>query len=248
MKLNILYIAVAGHAHQNNGESGIGICYYTDPAGVPFYEEAEYLGIETQNSTVYHAIFRALSRAAEWKFKNVVILSDNRLVVGQLADNMSVRAQSIMPLHESVKNISKSFNSLKVSFIKGNNNQRPKQLAKAASVASSERITAQALNFEVYPGISGLILAFTPKMMLVRFTYKKGSKIGVHRHYHEQGSYIVEGALKYVVADQDIVMLKGAGLVVSSYSDHEIEALEDTTEIVTYQPMRADLLEVSQHK
>ncbi|WP_418790636.1 reverse transcriptase-like protein [Phosphitispora sp. TUW77] len=246
--MNTLYIAVAGHARQNNGESGIGICYYNDPAGVPFYEEAEYLGIETQNSIVYHAIFRALSKAVEWKFKNVVILSDNRLVVGQLADNMSVRAHSIIPLHESVKKISKTFNSLKISYIKANNNQRPKQLAKAASAASLERITAQALNFEVYPGISGLILAFTPKMMLVRFNYKKGSKIGVHNHYHEQGSYIVQGALKYVVADQDIVMLKGAGLVVSSYANHEIEALEDTTEMVTYQPMRADLLEVSMNK
>ncbi len=246
--MSTLYIAVAGHAHQNNGDSGIGICYYTDPTGEPFYEEADYVGIETQNSTVYHAIIRAMSRAAEWKFKNVVILSDNRLVVGQLADNMSVRAQSIMPLHEDVKKISRSFDNLKVSFVHGNKNQRPKQLARAASVASPERITAQALDFEVYPGISGLILAFTPKMMLVRFNYKKGSKIGVHSHYHEQGSYIVEGALKYVVADQDIVMLRGAGLVVSSYADHEIEALEDTVEIVTYQPMRADLLEVSQQK
>ncbi|MHB9095805.1 MAG: hypothetical protein ACYC21_14160 [Eubacteriales bacterium] len=34
-------------------------------------------------------------------------------------------------------------------------------------------------------------------------------------------------------------------LVVSSNSVHQIEALEDTTEIVTYSPMRADLLKIS---
>ncbi|MCL4439737.1 MAG: cupin domain-containing protein, partial [Firmicutes bacterium] len=65
------------------------------------------------------------------------------------------------------------------------------------------------------------------------------------RHIHEQASYLLRGTLKYVVADQDIIMKKGAGLVVSSNSVHQIEALEDTTEIVTYSPMRADLLKIS---
>ena len=246
--MNTLYITVGGHAHQNNGDSGIAICYHADPKAEPFFEEAEYVGIETQNSSVYRAISRALSRAFEWRTKNVEIFTDNRLVIGQLADNMSVRSQTILPLHDSVKNLSKKFESIKISFIPGKDNQRTKQLARAASIASPERITAQALEFEVYPGITGLILAFTPTMMLVRFTYKKGSEIETHRHYHEQGSYIAHGALKYVVGDQDIVMLRGSGLVITSNMEHSIEALEDTTEIVTYSPMRADLLEVAQRK
>lgn len=240
--MNTLHIFVGGHARQNNGDAGIGISFYTDPDHEPFFEEAEYIGIETQNSSVYRAIIKALKKAADWHFKNVVVYTDNRLVVGQLGANMTARAQNIVPLHEEVKQLTAAFDNYKVNFIPSRDNARAKELAKAASLASPETITAQAIQFEVGPGITGLVLAFTPKLMVVQFKYKKGSKIGVHQHFHEQASYIMKGSLKYVVADRDIVMRKGAALVVQGNSPHQLEALEDTTEIVTYSPMRADLL------
>ena len=240
--LNTLHIFVGGHARQNNGDAGIGVCFYTDPDHVPFFEEAEYIGIETQNSSVYQAIIKALKKASDWHFNNVVVYTDNRLVVGQLGANMTARAQNIIPLHDEVKVLSTAFGDYKVKFIPGRENVRAKELAKAASLASPETITAQAIQFEVGPGITGLVLAFTPKIMIVQFKYKKGSKIPVHHHFHEQASYIVKGALKYVVADKDIIMRRGAALTIQGNSLHQLDALEDTTEIVIYSPMRADLL------
>lgn len=241
-----IYIFIGGYAVQNNGDAGIGVCFYTNPEGEPFHEEADYVGIETQNSAVYKALIRALDKAREWNLKNIEVYSDNRLVVSQLAKNMSARAQNIVPLNEEVKKAFEMFDQCNINYVKSNVNQRPRELAKAAALASPDMITAQALQFEVSPGITGLILAFTPKLMVIQFKYKKGSTIAAHSHYHEQASYIVKGALKYVVAEKDIIMRRGAALVVSSNALHQLEALEDTTEIVTYYPMRADLLNISQ--
>lgn len=241
-----IYIFVGGYAVQNNGDAGIGICFYNNPQSEPFYEEAEYAGIETQNSVVYQAIIRALQKAGEWNFKNIVLHSDNRLVVGQLAKNMTVRAQNIVPLNEEVKKAFELFDDYKIFYVKSNGNQRSRELARAAALASPDMTTAQALQFEVSSGITGLILAFTPKLMVVQFKYKKGSTIAAHSHYHEQASYVIKGSLKYVVAEKDIIMRRGAALVVSSNAQHQLEALEDTTEIVTYYPMRSDLLSISQ--
>lgn len=241
-----IYIFVGGYAVQNNGDAGIGICFYTNPESEPFYEEAYHVGVETQNSAVYKAIIRGLEKAREWNFKNIILYSDNRLVVSQLSRNMTARAQNIVPLNEEVKETFELFDNCKINYVKSNDNQRPRELARAAALATPDMITAQALQFEVGPGITGLILAFTPSLMVVQFKYKKGSTIAAHSHYHDQASYLVKGALKYVVAEKDIIMRRGAALVVSSNALHQSEALEDTTEIVTYYPMRADLLSLSQ--
>jgi len=243
--LDNIHIFVGGYAKQNNGDAGVGICIHTDPDAEPLFEEAEHIGTATQNSAVYQAIIRALAKARSWKFNNVTIYSDNRLVVSQLSENMLARARNIMPLYEEVKALSREFDGCRIKFVPSKNNQRSRELAKAAAMASPDMITAQALQFEVYPGIIGLILAFTPKLMIVRFKYNKGTQIGLHKHIHEQGSYILKGSLKYIVADKEIIMRKGSALVVSSYAEHQIEALEDTVEIVTYSPMRADLLDIS---
>lgn len=240
-----IYVFVGGYAIQNNGDAGIGISFYTDLNGKPFYEEAEHIGIETQNSAVYRALLKALDKARDWNFKHVVIYTDNRLVVGQIANNMSARALNIIPLYEEVQKNVNLFEKCDINYVNSNDNKRSRELAKAAAMATPDMITAQALQFEVAQGISGLIMAFTPKLMVVQFKYKKGAAIESHRHIHEQASYIVKGTLKYVVAEKDIIMRRGASLVVSSNSPHQVEALEDTTEIVIYTPMRADLLKIS---
>lgn len=240
-----IYIFVSGYAIQNNGEGGIGISFYHDPAAKPFYEICEYTGIETQNSAVYRAILKSLAKAREWNFSKVEVYSDNRLVISQLVDNMSARARNIVPLYDEVKESMESFTSCSVNLVKNCFNKRSRELARIAAQASPHMITAQAIQFEVVPGINGLVLAFTPKLMVVQFKYKKGSKVEPHQHFHEQASYIVKGTLNYVVAEREIIMRKGAALVVSSNAEHQIEALEDTTEIVTYNPMRADLLRIS---
>lgn len=240
--MNTTHIFVGGHARNNNGDAGIGICFHSDPTMPPFYEDAEYIGVATQNSAVYKAILKALTRASEWHLRNVVIYTDNRLVTGQLGENMSARAQNIIPLFEDVKKLASPLDSCQVKLVPARDNKRSKELAKAASLATPEAITAQAIQFEVGPGITGLILAFTSKLMVVQFKYKKGSKIPAHQHFHEQASYLAKGTLKYLVANRDIIMRKGAALVIQGNSVHQLEALEDTTEIVIYYPMRSDLL------
>lgn len=240
-----IHIYVGGHARQNNGHAGIGLCFYTDPKNQPFYEEGQYIGIETQNSAVYRAILKALTKAIDWQFNSITIYTDNRLVVSQLKDNMSARAQNIIPLYDQVKKLIESQKVCSVNYVSSAVNKRSKELAKASAIASPETITAQALQFEVQPGITGLILAFSPKMMLVQYKYKRGAKIDTVRYPQVQSSYLVNGGLKYFIADQDIIMKRGSGLVINAETPYKVEALEDSTEIISYSPMRMDLLKLS---
>lgn len=240
-----IHIFVSGYARQNKGDAGIGICFCNKPNSKPFYEEAEQIGIETQNTAVYHAIKKALEKVKAWNISNVTLYSDNRLVVSQLNNNMLARTHNIMLLYEDVKNISSSLESFQIKYIPSIFNQRAKELARAAAIAAPEMIGEQAIKFESGPGIKGVVLAFTPKLMIVQFIYKKGSKIEQHAHYQEQGSYLLKGSLKYIVSDKEIVIAKGSGLVITSNAPHRVEALEDSIEIVIYSPMRPDLLQLS---
>jgi ribonuclease HI/quercetin dioxygenase-like cupin family protein len=94
---------------------------------------------------------------------------------------------------------------------------------------------------EAVEGVNWRVLAFTPKIMLVQFNYKKGAKIPVHRHIHEQAVYIIKGRVKYTLAGKEVVLTPGLGIAIQGNSDHGLEAERDSIEITTYAPMRGDL-------
>ncbi|MFZ5640213.1 MAG: reverse transcriptase-like protein [Bacillota bacterium] len=104
--------------------------------------------------------------------------------------------------------------------------------------APAEPVEAAA---EAVEGVTWRVLAFTPKIMLVQFNYKKGAKIPVHRHIHEQAVYIIKGRVKYTLADKEVILTPGLGITIQGNSDHGLEAERDSIEITTYAPMRGDL-------
>src|SRR2546421_2152915 len=78
------------------------------------------------------------------------------------------------------------------------------------------------------------------EIMLARVLLKKGCIVPQHSHHNEQLTYIVEGALKFWIDNQEIVMHAGEVLCIPSNMPHKAEAMEDTVDLDIFNPPRAD--------
>jgi len=80
------------------------------------------------------------------------------------------------------------------------------------------------------------------KIMLARVLMKKGAHVPLHHHHNEQVTYILEGALKFNVAGEEIVVRAGEVLCIPPNMPHEAWAQEDTVDLDVFNPPREDWL------
>ncbi len=80
------------------------------------------------------------------------------------------------------------------------------------------------------------------RSMLARLILRKGCVVPLHSHDNEQITYILEGTLKFLLQDKEIVVRAGEVLVIPSQVPHSAEALEDTVDLDVFCPPRADWL------
>lgn len=85
-------------------------------------------------------------------------------------------------------------------------------------------------------------LVVAEKMMLSRILLRKGALVPLHHHENEQISYILEGALKFVIDGRDVVVRAGEVLCIPPNMPHSAEAVEDTLDVDIFCPPRADWL------
>jgi quercetin dioxygenase-like cupin family protein len=78
------------------------------------------------------------------------------------------------------------------------------------------------------------------RSMLARIILRKGSIVPMHSHDNEQITYVLEGALKFIIQDKEIVVRGGEILVIPSNVPHSAEALDDTLDLDIFCPPRAD--------
>jgi quercetin dioxygenase-like cupin family protein len=85
--------------------------------------------------------------------------------------------------------------------------------------------------------------------MLARLLLRKGCIVPRHSHMNEQITYVLEGALKFVLGDgenrDEVVVRAGGLLVIPPNLPHSAEALEDTIDIDVFTPPRADWIDGS---
>ena len=81
------------------------------------------------------------------------------------------------------------------------------------------------------------------KEMLAQIYLKKGALVPMHEHESEQMSYVLQGALKFLVDGEEIVIREGEVLHIPSWVPHQAEALEDTFELDLFSPIRQDWLD-----
>jgi quercetin dioxygenase-like cupin family protein len=77
-------------------------------------------------------------------------------------------------------------------------------------------------------------------VMLARVLLKKGCIVPEHSHHNEQVTYVLEGALKFWIDDQEIVVNSGEVLTIPPNMLHRVEALADTVDLDIFHPPRAD--------
>jgi len=83
------------------------------------------------------------------------------------------------------------------------------------------------------------------RMMLAHVYLKKGCVVPKHSHHNEQLTYILEGALKFWIGEdesKEVIVRAGEVLVIPANVLHKAEALEDTLDVDIFSPPREDWL------
>jgi quercetin dioxygenase-like cupin family protein len=79
--------------------------------------------------------------------------------------------------------------------------------------------------------------------MLAQTYLKRGAQVPMHAHDCEQMTYVLQGALRFLVDGEEIIVKEGEVLHIPSGTPHQAEALEDTFELDVFSPIRTDWLE-----
>ena len=77
-------------------------------------------------------------------------------------------------------------------------------------------------------------------VMIARALLKKGCVVPLHSHHNEQVTYILEGALKFVLKDREVIVRAGEVLCIPPNLPHEAIAMEDTVDLDIFTPPRED--------
>ena len=80
-------------------------------------------------------------------------------------------------------------------------------------------------------------------VMVARVLLKKGANVPLHHHHNEQITYILEGALEFLIAGERIVVRAGEVLCIPPNLPHEANALEDTVDVDIFNPPRQDWID-----
>lgn len=116
----------------------------------------------------------------------------------------------------------------------------PSNTSKAPSTLQYIRLADLPLE-EVNPLLDRQIIS-GERSMLARIILRKGCIVPLHSHDNEQITYVLEGALKFLIEGREIVVGAGEVLVIPSQVPHSAEALEDTVDLDLFCPPRADWL------
>ncbi|MFN8233919.1 MAG: ribonuclease HI family protein [Actinomycetota bacterium] len=127
---DLLIVSCDGAARGNPGPAGIGV-QIADPHGHVVAEIAEGLGETTNNVAEYTAAIRGLQRAAELGASRVLLRSDSKLLIEQLAGRYRVRAAHLKDLHRAAMDQAVAFQELRFEHVPRERNREADRLANA---------------------------------------------------------------------------------------------------------------------
>jgi len=83
-------------------------------------------------------------------------------------------------------------------------------------------------------------------MMIAQIYLKKGGVVPMHSHHNEQITYVLEGALKFLLGaeqEEEVIVRAGEVLTIPPNLPHSALALEDTMDVDVFNPPRQDWLD-----
>jgi ribonuclease HI len=126
-----LIIYVDGGARGNPGPAGAGVVL-RENSGKRIHEAGYYLGRQTNNAAEYHALIRALERAARIGPQPLTIYSDSELLVRQLTGEYQVKSPKLAPLYRQVQTMLVKAARWTVRHVPREENQQADELANLA--------------------------------------------------------------------------------------------------------------------
>src|SRR4026208_1741509 len=78
------------------------------------------------------------------------------------------------------------------------------------------------------------------RQMVAQVYLKKGALVPMHAHESEQMTYVLQGALRFLVGGEEITVRECEALHIPPGIEHQAEALEDTFELDFFSPIRQD--------
>jgi ribonuclease HI len=102
-----------------------------DEDGEVLAEIAEGIGVATNNVAEYTAALRGLERARELGAKEIVLRSDSRLLIEQLAGRFKVKNPTLQLLHKEVRTIATAFERVDYEHVRRERNVEADRLANA---------------------------------------------------------------------------------------------------------------------
>jgi ribonuclease HI len=125
-----LIVHTDGAARGNPGPAGIGVVV-TDESGRRVQEIAEGIGPATNNVAEYRAAIAGLRAAADRGAGTVLLRSDSRLLIEQLAGRFRVKNPTLQRLHQEARAEMKRFREVGLEHVPRKLNADADRLANA---------------------------------------------------------------------------------------------------------------------
>ncbi len=106
--LRKVFLVTDGASRGNPGPAAIGFGIY-DEGWKPLEEDAEYIGVATNNEAEYKALIKGLQECMRFCEGCVEHFTDSKLVAKQASGEWIVRAPNLKPLVEQVSRIKLQF-------------------------------------------------------------------------------------------------------------------------------------------
>jgi len=81
--------------------------------------------------------------------------------------------------------------------------------------------------------------------MIAQTYLKRGALVPIHSHESEQMTYVLQGALRFLVGGEEVIVREGEVLHIPAHTPHQAEALEDTFELDVFSPIRQDWVDIA---
>ena len=81
------------------------------------------------------------------------------------------------------------------------------------------------------------------RVTVAQIYLKRGAVVPQHAHDSEQMTYVLQGALKLLVAGDEVTLRDGELLHIKPGVPHQVEALDDTFVLGVFSPVRRDWVE-----
>lgn len=94
----------------------------------------------------------------------------------------------------------------------------------------------------LFPGARRKVLACGGSMMVVEVHFDAGKDAALHKHPHEQSSYVVSGSLILTLDGKEEKLGAGDSFYVAPNVLHSVHFISDSVVVDTFTPQREDFL------